>query len=186
MTTRAPRAARIFFAVAVAAAGASRAADSVPSYTADPAASHLDFVGVQAGAEFKGTFHKFTAAVDFSPDAVANSHLDVQIDLNSVDTKDNDRDKTLRGPDIYDIAHYPTAHYVTRSITKTATGYSAAGALTLHGVTHPNTPAKRQAEYLAAQRPVLRYPAQGESMKRIQPRDRSPHTNAARRRSIFF
>ena len=105
------------------------------SYVSDPAVSHLDFVGVQAGAEFKGTFHKFTSIVDFAPDALAAAHIDVQIDLNSIDTKDNDRDKTMRGPDIFDIAHFPTAHYVTHAITKTATGYTATGALTLHGVT---------------------------------------------------
>ena len=105
------------------------------SYMADPAPSRLDFVGVQAGAEFKATFHKFTAAIDFAPDALASAHFDVQIDLNSVDSMDKDRDTTMRGPDIFDIAHFPTAHYVTRSFTKTATGYSAVGALTLHGVT---------------------------------------------------
>jgi polyisoprenoid-binding protein YceI len=115
--------------------GVAVATAAPTSYTADPAASHLDFTGVQAGAEFKGAFHKFTAAVDFAPDALAESHIDVQIDLNSVDTKDNDRDKTIRGPDIFDVAHFPTAHYVTRSVTKTATGYTAVGALTLHGVT---------------------------------------------------
>jgi len=118
-------------ATLVASAGAADAA----SYVSDPASSHLDFVGVQAGAEFKGTFHKFTSTVDFAPDALASAHIDVQIDLNSIDTKDNDRDKTLRGPDIFDIAHFPTAHYVTHGITKTATGYTATGALTLHGVT---------------------------------------------------
>ena len=59
----------------------------------------------------------------------------MQIDLNSLDTQDGDRDKTIRGPDIFDIAHFPTAHYVTRSFTKTATGYAASGSLTLHGVT---------------------------------------------------
>jgi len=105
------------------------------SYVSDPAASHLDFVGVQAGAEFKGTFHKFTSAVDFAPDALPSAHIDVQIDLSSLDTKDNDRDKTMRGPDIFDIAHFPTAHYETHAITKTAAGYAATGALTLHGVT---------------------------------------------------
>jgi len=105
------------------------------SYVADPSASHLDFTGVQAGAEFKGTFHKFTAAIDFAPEDLATAHFDVQIDLNSIDTKDNDRDKTMRGPDIFDVAHNPTAHYVTKSFTKTATGYAAVGALTLHGVT---------------------------------------------------
>jgi polyisoprenoid-binding protein YceI len=116
------------------AAGAG-AAGSATSYTADPAASRLEFVGVQAGAEFKGSFQKFTAAVDFAPDALASSRFDVQIDLNSLDTMDKDRDKTMRGPDIFDIAHFPTAHYVTRSVTKTAAGYTAVGALTLHGVT---------------------------------------------------
>jgi polyisoprenoid-binding protein YceI len=33
------------------------------------------------------------------------------------------------------VAHWPTAHYVTRSFTKTAAGYTAVGALTLRGVT---------------------------------------------------
>src|SRR5882757_2326800 len=120
---------------AALAAAVTHAAGSVTSYTADPAASRLEFTGVQAGAEFKGTFRKFTAAVDFAPDALASARFDVQIDLNSLDTMDKDRDKTMRGPDIFDIAHFPTAHYVTRSFTKTAAGYSAVGALTLHGVT---------------------------------------------------
>ena len=116
--------------LALAAQGAAPAA-----YTADPAASKLDFAGVQAGAEFKGTFHKFAADVTLSPDALAAAKLDVTIDLNSVDTLDKDRDKTMRGPDIFDVAKNPSAHYVATSVTKTAAGYSAVGALTLHGVT---------------------------------------------------
>ena len=82
------------------------------SYTADPQQSRLEFVGVQAGAEFKGVFHKFTAAVDFAPEALPSSRIDVQIDMNSVDSLDKDRDTTIRGKDIFDVAHYPTAHYV--------------------------------------------------------------------------
>lgn len=116
-------------------AAAAGAAGPGASYTADPAASRLQFIGVQEGAEFKGTFRKFTAAVDFAPDSLASARFDVQIDLNSLDTMDKDRDQTIRGPDLFDIAHFPTAHYVTRSFTKTAAGYTALGALTLHGVT---------------------------------------------------
>ena len=115
--------------------GTANAAGTVVSYTADPQQSRLEFTGVQAGAEFKGTFHKFSAAVDFAPDAAAGSRIDVQIDMNSVDSMDKDRDTTIRGSDIFDVAHWPTAHYVTRSVTKTAAGYSAVGALTLRGVT---------------------------------------------------
>jgi polyisoprenoid-binding protein YceI len=116
-------------------AGAVDATGGAASYTADAQQSRLEFVGVQAGADFKAAFRKFTAAVDFAPDALASSHFDVQIDLNSVDSMDKDRDTTIRGSDIFDVAHSPTAHYVTRSFAKTATGYAAVGALTLRGVT---------------------------------------------------
>jgi polyisoprenoid-binding protein YceI len=105
------------------------------SYSADPAASHVDFTGVQAGAEFKGTFHKFTAAVDFAPDSLPTSKIDVQIDMTSVDTKDKDRDGTIKSADLFDVAKNPSAHYLTKTITKTANGYSATGSLTMRGVT---------------------------------------------------
>ena len=119
-----------------AAAAVSAAARAAPtSYTADPHQSRLEFVGLQAGAEFKGVFHKFSADIVFAADALASSHFDVQIDLNSVDSMDKDRDTTIRSSDIFDVAHSPTAHYVTRSFSKTATGYTAVGALTLRGVT---------------------------------------------------
>jgi len=122
-------------AFAAVLSSAVSAAAPATSYSADPQQSRLQFSGVQAGAEFTGAFHKFTAAIDFAPDALAGAHFDVQIDLNSVDSMDKDRDTTIRGADVFDVAHWPAAHYVTRSFTKTAAGYSAVGALTLHGVT---------------------------------------------------
>jgi polyisoprenoid-binding protein YceI len=120
---------------ALVSAALPRAAGAAGSFTADPGTSHLEFTGVQAGAEFKGVFHKFTAAIDFAPDALAAAKFDVVIDLSSEDTMDKDRDGTIRGADIFDVAHFPTARYVTRSFTKTAAGYTALGSLTLRGVT---------------------------------------------------
>ena len=111
------------------------ASASNSSFTAATSASKLEFIGTQAGAEFTGTFHEYTASVEFNPDALEGARIDVQIQLASVDTKDKDRDKTIRGPDIFDTAHFPVAHYVTRSITKSGSGYAAIGALTLHGLT---------------------------------------------------
>jgi polyisoprenoid-binding protein YceI len=113
------------------------AAAAVASYTSDAQQSRLEFVGVQAGAEFKGIFHKFTANVDFAPETLASSRIDVQIDMNSVDSMDKDRDSTMRGTDVFDIAHYPTA------------GFSAVGALTLRGVTK-DVPIEFQFANLAA------------------------------------
>ena len=110
---------------------AARAAD----FAADPAQSSLEFTGTQAGADFKGVFHKFTAAITFAPDALAASHFEVQIDMRSEDSMDKDRDQTIKGSDVFDVAHNPSAHYITKSITKTAGGYTALGSLTLRGVT---------------------------------------------------
>jgi polyisoprenoid-binding protein YceI len=110
-------------------------AEAGSSYAADAGSSRLEFTGVQAGAEFKGVFHKFTAAVDFAPESLASAKIDVMIDTGSADTMDKDRDGTIRGADIFDVAHFPSAHYVTRSFTKTAAGYTAVGSLTLRGVT---------------------------------------------------
>ena len=114
---------------------AAGAAGPATGYAVDPQQSRLEFTGVQAGAEFKGSFHKFSADIEFAPEALASSRFVVQIDLKSVDTQDKDRDTTIRGADIFDVAHSPSAHYVTRSFTKTAAGYTAVGALTLRGVT---------------------------------------------------
>jgi polyisoprenoid-binding protein YceI len=128
--------ARIFaagFFTACLTAGFAGAAPA--GYSADPGQSRLEFLGTQAGASFKGVFHKFTAAISFAPDALADSHFDVQIDMTSLDSQDRDRDSTMRGPDIFDVAHFPAARYVTRSFAKSTAGFTAVGALTLHGVT---------------------------------------------------
>jgi polyisoprenoid-binding protein YceI len=129
--------------LAVAAAGlvagvglvAAAGSEAPGTYSAEPVRSRLEFYGKQAGAEFQGVFHRFTAVIEFSPDALATAHFDVQIDLGSLDSQDNDRDSTMRSADIFDIGHFPTAHYVTRGFTKTAAGFRALGALTLRGVT---------------------------------------------------
>ena len=123
------------FAVIATVGFSGAASAAVASYASDPQQSKLEFAGMQAGAEFKGVFHKFTAAVDFAPDDLAGSKIDVQIDMSSVDSLDKDRDTTMRGKDIFDAAHNPTAHYVTKTISKTAAGYAAVGSLTLRGVT---------------------------------------------------
>jgi polyisoprenoid-binding protein YceI len=112
---------------------AASAANS--SYTALPAASKLAFTGTQAGAEFTGIFRAFTASVELDPGALERARIDVLIQLVSVDSKDKDRDKIILGPDIFDTAHFPVAHYITRSIAKSGNGYTAQGALTLRGVT---------------------------------------------------
>ena len=101
----------------------------------DPAHSTLEFSGIQAGAAFKSVFKKFTVNATLDPANLPAGKLDVQIDMNSLDSQDADRDKTMRSAEFFDVAKIPGAHYVTRAISKTVSGYAATGSLTLRGVT---------------------------------------------------
>jgi polyisoprenoid-binding protein YceI len=104
---------------------------------AEPVHDTIVFAGLQAGARFEGEFRKFVADVDFDPEHLAQSHFDVTIDMQSVDSKDEERDATMRGPDLFAASSFPTAHYVANTFSDEGGGkYRAAGKLTLRDVTH--------------------------------------------------
>jgi polyisoprenoid-binding protein YceI len=118
-------------------AGAARAADApaVMHYVLDPAKSSLEFTFVQAGAQNKGRFTRFPVKFDFSPSNLAGNRLEVTVEIASLDTGDQERDDTLRGADLFAVAKFPEAHFVATQFSKTATGFEAAGKLTIRGVT---------------------------------------------------
>jgi polyisoprenoid-binding protein YceI len=105
----------------------------VTHYSADPTKSLLEFSFVQAGAQNKGKFAKFPTTFEVSADGAA-THLDVTVEMSSYDSGDKDRDDTLRGADLFNVAKFPQAHFEATQITKTATGFDAVGKLTLRGV----------------------------------------------------
>jgi polyisoprenoid-binding protein YceI len=120
----------------VAAAAAAAAAATKPrSYAIDSAHSRMELIGVKSGAEVRAVLKTFSAAIAFAPDALGTSKCDVLIDVASIDSQDLQRDAALRGPDLLDTAHFPTAHFVSRSFGLSERGFSAFGSLTLHGIT---------------------------------------------------
>lgn len=100
-----------------------------------PTESQLSFVGTQAGAKFEGKFEKFTADIKFDPKALAASRFDVTIDTNSVNTRDDERDSTLKGADLFAVKQFPTAHYVAEAFAAKGNAYTATGKLTIRNVT---------------------------------------------------
>jgi polyisoprenoid-binding protein YceI len=110
-------------------------APAVTGYILDAAKSTLEFNFTQAGAQNKGKFKHFTVNFDFSPDNLAASHLEVTIDMSSLDTGDQERDDTLRDTDLFAVKKFPQAHFSATQIAKTATGYEAVGKLTIRDAT---------------------------------------------------
>ncbi len=135
MTVCTPPALRAaLLATLLSAASWAVAAAAPAHYVQDPAKSTLEYAFVQAGAQNKGLYRKFVTTLDFAPDNLAASKLDVVIDMASFDTGDKERDDTLRGADLFDIAKYAQARFTSAQIVKTAAGYAAVGKLTLRGV----------------------------------------------------
>ena len=112
------------------------AAHAAPTtWTVDPARSTLTFEATQQGEKFTGTFGKFQALVQYDEKEIADSKLEVTIDVRSVDTHAKDRDQTLTGGDWFDVAHQPTATFRTVAMRMTARGPTADADLTIKGKT---------------------------------------------------
>jgi polyisoprenoid-binding protein YceI len=99
--------------------------------------STLGFTGSFQGSDFNGQFNKWTAAISYDTAKLASSKFDVTVDLSSAKTGDGDRDSALPGPDFFDTAKYPQAHFVTTGFRQQGNQVIADGTLTLRGVTKP-------------------------------------------------
>lgn len=101
-----------------------------------PKQSQLTFTATQAGAQFEGKFERFEADIRFDPNDIASSRFEVKVDLASVNTRDSERDDTLKGPDLFAVKQYPTATYVAERFQHVGGAkFTAQGKLTLRGVT---------------------------------------------------
>ena len=126
---------RLAAALLVAAALISVAHAAAPAaWTADPAKSSLEFTFVQAGAKTTGRFARFMANIDFLPADAAAGKFDVNIDLNSVDTRDKDRDTQLRAPELFDVMKFPRAQYVATQFAARGNEFTGTGKLSLRGI----------------------------------------------------
>lgn len=83
-----------------------------------------------------GRFDNFKGDFDYDAKHPDASKLAVTIDVSSIDTNLALRDKHLRSDEFFDVAHYPTARFVSTAFTDEGHGKALLkGRLTLHGVT---------------------------------------------------
>ena len=122
--------------ILLAASAAAAPTTALPTYTLDAAKSSLQFVFVQAGGKNSGRFPKLAVNFAFADDNLSASRLEVTVDVAALDTGDKERDDTLRGADLFDVAKFPQSRFLATAITKTTAGaYEASGSLVLRGVT---------------------------------------------------
>ena len=83
-----------------------------------------------------GRFDTFTGTFAYDDKAPAASAVKVEIDTASVNSNLAERDKHLRSPDFLDVAKFPKATFVSKSVVAKGEGKAViTGDLTLRGVT---------------------------------------------------
>ncbi|MSR10263.1 MAG: polyisoprenoid-binding protein [Gammaproteobacteria bacterium] len=108
-------------------------------YTLDPdhatllwKINHLGF------STFIGRFNEFDASLDFNPEDIGTSKLEVVINTLSLDINNQEFAEELRGENWFDTANFPQAVYKTTSLIEAnGNAFVFAGELTLLGVTAP-------------------------------------------------
>jgi len=120
------------------------AATSIPGYLAgtwsiDPAHSDVSFsVRHMMVSKVKGRFGTFSGTIVTAEDP-AQSSVTAEIDLNSIDTNNAQRDEHIRSRDFFEVEKYPTMTFTSTSVRSDGGDFLLTGDLNLKGVTKPVT-----------------------------------------------
>lgn len=91
-------------------------------------------------AKVHGRFHEWTGTLELDDADPTKSRIEVSIDAQSIDTREEKRDEHLRSPDFLDVANNPKITFKSTSIErKGKSDLLVTGDLTIRGVTRPIT-----------------------------------------------
>jgi polyisoprenoid-binding protein YceI len=120
-------------------AGLSALAQS-STWNIDPAHSTAQFtVRHLAISNVTGSFTKVTGSVSLNDQDITQSQVSASIDVSSVDTRVEARDKDLKSPNFFDVEKYPTIEFKSKRIVRSGGKLQVIGDLTIHGTTHEVT-----------------------------------------------
>jgi polyisoprenoid-binding protein YceI len=114
----------------------------IPGYVAgtwaiDPVHSEVSFVVKHMMvSKVRGRFDKFEGTFVTGEDPKAST-VTAEVDLDSINTGQEQRDAHIRSADFFEVEKYPKMTFASTGITAGANGYVLEGDLTLKGVTKP-------------------------------------------------
>jgi len=83
----------------------------------DPAHSLVEFsVTHMMISKVRGRFNDFSGVVELNEDEPEKTELEVEIDVNSIDTRQPQRDDHLRSADFFNVSEHPTMKFVGKEV----------------------------------------------------------------------
>ena len=108
-------------------------------WTVDPGHAEVGFVGRHFGlTKVRGRFTGVEGIVHVAED-IAESTIEVTIDMTSVESGSADRDAHLRSEDFFHVDEHPIAVFRSTTVTAAGSTGTVTGDLTIKGVTRPMT-----------------------------------------------
>jgi polyisoprenoid-binding protein YceI len=83
----------------------------------------------------RGQFNTFSGAVVVGEDGTPSVTAEIAVD--SVDTRNEQRDAHLKSADYFDVERFPTATFASTGVRETGAKYVLDGDFTLKGITKP-------------------------------------------------
>jgi polyisoprenoid-binding protein YceI len=105
------------------------------TYSIDTGHSYVGFAVKHFGlSKVKGEFQKFDGTIEVAEPATASS-VDVTIQADSFNSRDDQRDGHVRGADFLDVETYPTLTFRSTGVRQHGDDWVVTGDLTIHGET---------------------------------------------------
>jgi polyisoprenoid-binding protein YceI len=119
------------------------------AYQIDNAHSQIQFtVRHMMISKVRGTFEKFTGNINLDEKNPANTTVEVQIEAESVNTREPKRDAHLRSGDFFDAEHYPYLTFKSKRVEQTSESTALLyGDLAIRGISRE---VKLEVEYTGA------------------------------------
>lgn len=107
----------------------------------DSAHSHIYFTARHMMiSKVRGQFESFSGSVQYDEENPTRTAVDIEVDINSINTREEQRDTHLKSPDFFDAATYPVMRFKSTAVEKTGEDTAKLhGDLTIRGVTKPVT-----------------------------------------------
>ena len=86
-----------------------------------------------------GAFKSFEGSLETDSEDFQNAKVNITLDVNSIDTNQEQRDGHLKSGEFFDAEKYPKISFTSTSLTKDGGDYKLTGDLTIKDVTKPVT-----------------------------------------------
>jgi polyisoprenoid-binding protein YceI len=87
-------------------------------------------------AKAKGSFGNYKVNVETNGLDFSDAKIELEIDVNSINTNAADRDNHLKSPDFFDVANFPIIKFASKSFTKiNDEDYKLVGDISIKGIT---------------------------------------------------